>query len=103
MMHVHAPDSKRLLDTYWDKNGNQLKQYELDVPDAISINDLAPQNAPTPLIRTPAVQRALGLFMPWLEADNRQPFILVGPEGCGKRYVPQDYVLYAIIVSKFCK
>eukprot|EP00117_Sycon_ciliatum_P036543 scpid1236/ scgid27488/ Cytoplasmic dynein 2 heavy chain 1; Dynein heavy chain isotype 1B len=89
MMHVHAPDSKRLLDTYWDKNGNQLKQYELDVPDAISINDLAPQNAPTPLIRTPAVQRALGLFMPWLEADNRQPFILVGPEGCGKSLLLQ--------------
>ena len=38
----------------------------------------------TPVIRTADVQRGLDLFAPWLQADNRQPFLLVGPEGCGK-------------------
>ena len=38
----------------------------------------------TPVIRTADVQRGLDLFAPWLQSDNRQPFLLVGPEGCGK-------------------
>jgi len=26
----------------------------------------------------------LDYFSPWLDPENKQPFILVGPEGCGK-------------------
>ena len=37
-----------------------------------------------PIIKTADVQRGLDYFNPWLQPDNKQPFILVGPEGCGK-------------------
>lgn len=37
-----------------------------------------------PVVRTSDVQRSLDYFMPWLDPDNKQPFIIVGPEGCGK-------------------
>ena len=37
-----------------------------------------------PLVLTPATQRILDTIRPWLEMDQREPFILVGPEGCGK-------------------
>ncbi len=37
-----------------------------------------------PVILTPDVQRNLTMFRTWLSVENRQPFIIVGPEGCGK-------------------
>lgn len=43
-----------------------------------------PQNLP--VIHTPDMQRGLDLFTPWLSSNHRQPFLLVGPEGCGKGY-----------------
>ena len=49
-----------------------------------------------PVIRTGDVQRALDYFLPWLEADNKQPFIICGPDGCGK-----GLDLYLIYVSPF--
>lgn len=50
--------------------------------------DLSADNFTTggslPVVRTGDVQRGLDYFAPWLQPDNKQPFILVGPEGCGK-------------------
>ena len=37
-----------------------------------------------PVIKTADIKRQLDFFNPWLQPDNKQPFILVGPEGCGK-------------------
>jgi len=37
-----------------------------------------------PVILTPAVQQCLSVFRPWLNGDNMQPFLLVGPDGGGK-------------------
>jgi len=37
-----------------------------------------------PVIQTADVQRFIDSFSAWLQPDNRQPFIVVGPEGCGK-------------------
>ncbi|VDQ08694.1 unnamed protein product [Trichobilharzia regenti] len=41
-----------------------------------------------PLVLTPNVRRSIDAFRCWLNDDNarsRQSFLLVGPEGCGKR------------------
>ena len=62
-----------------------LKAYLCTFQDSgdLSVEDFGnPQS--TPVIRTADVQRGLDLFAPWLHADNKQPFLLVGPEGCGK-------------------
>jgi len=37
-----------------------------------------------PVIQTADVQRFIDSFNAWLHPDNRQPFIVIGPEGCGK-------------------
>ncbi len=41
-------------------------------------------NGQLPVILTPDVQRNLAMLTPWLSGDSKQPFIIVGPEGCGK-------------------
>jgi len=40
-----------------------------------------------PVIQTADVQRFIDSFNAWLHPDNRQPFIVIGPEGCGKGFV----------------
>lgn len=52
------------------------------VPDNLSVSSIISRQLP--VILTPDTQRNLAMFTPWLSSDNRQPFIIVGPEGCGK-------------------
>ncbi|KAH3831149.1 hypothetical protein DPMN_104411, partial [Dreissena polymorpha] len=84
------PDSRRPLDTYYDADMGRLATYSLDITAFHNGNsvDLTPEhfnNSTTlPVIRTTDIQRAMDFFSPWLAPDNKQPFILVGPEGCGK-------------------
>jgi len=40
-----------------------------------------------PVIQTVDVQRFIDSFNAWLHPDNKQPFIVIGPEGCGKGFV----------------
>lgn len=37
-----------------------------------------------PVIKTAALQANSDNIFAWLKDQNRQPFLLVGPEGCGK-------------------
>src|SRR5690606_12231297 len=41
-----------------------------------------------PMVQTIDVQKTIGIIMSWLE--NMEPFILVGPEGCGKSMILQN-------------
>jgi len=43
-------------------------------------------NSALPLIMTADVKRTLDIIGPWLHPDTLHPFLLVGPQGCGKRY-----------------
>ncbi|KAG2456324.1 DYHC2 protein, partial [Polypterus senegalus] len=77
------PDPRKPLDTYYDQQTGRLMSYILEKTDTLSIEDFSnPQKLP--VIRTPDMQRSLDYFKQWLGPENRQPFILVGPEGCGK-------------------
>uniref|UniRef100_A0A672SRA8 Dynein cytoplasmic 2 heavy chain 1 n=1 Tax=Sinocyclocheilus grahami TaxID=75366 RepID=A0A672SRA8_SINGR len=77
------PDPRKPLDTYYDPASGRLCAYELQRGDGVCEDDLSnPHNLP--VIHTPDTQRGLDLFTPWLSSNHRQPFLLVGPEGCGK-------------------
>ncbi|XP_026115691.1 cytoplasmic dynein 2 heavy chain 1-like [Carassius auratus] len=77
------PDPRKPLDTYYDPASGRLCVYELQRGDGVCVDDLSnPHNLP--VIHTPDTQRGLDLFTPWLSSNHRQPFLLVGPEGCGK-------------------
>ena len=55
------------------------------VPDSPTISDLS--GGSLPVVLTTDVQRGLDMFSPWLQGSNKHPFIVVGPEGCGKEWV----------------
>ncbi|XP_071483964.1 LOW QUALITY PROTEIN: cytoplasmic dynein 2 heavy chain 1-like [Diadema antillarum] len=82
-MREQPPDPRRILDTYFDERTGSLATYTMQDSLELSASDF---NNPSslPVIGTPDVQRCLDFFKPWLETENRQPFILVGPDGCGK-------------------
>ncbi|XP_068037518.1 cytoplasmic dynein 2 heavy chain 1 isoform X5 [Anomalospiza imberbis] len=77
------PDPRKPLDTYYDTDTGELMLYQLKKPQNLTAEDFS--NLQTlPVIQTPDMQRGLDYFRPWLDINNKQPFILVGPEGCGK-------------------
>ncbi|NWH43496.1 DYHC2 protein, partial [Fregata magnificens] len=77
------PDPRKPLDTYYDTHTGQLMLYQLKKPENLTADDFS--NLQTlPVIQTPDMQRGLDYFRPWLDFNNKQPFLLVGPEGCGK-------------------
>ncbi|KAF5921105.1 hypothetical protein HPG69_018505 [Diceros bicornis minor] len=77
------PDSHKPMDTYYDSSRGRLASYVLKKPENLTADDFS--NGQTlPVIQTPDMQRGLDYFRPWLSSDTKQPFILVGPEGCGK-------------------
>ncbi|CAB3978327.1 cytoplasmic dynein 2 heavy chain 1-like [Paramuricea clavata] len=82
--HEIPPDQKRPLDSYYDSNIDRLCSYQLEVPDSLTAEDLMNSPGYLPVIQTGDVKRQLDFFNSWLQPNNRQPFILVGPEGCGK-------------------
>ncbi|KAJ8798091.1 hypothetical protein J1605_001582 [Eschrichtius robustus] len=77
------PDPHKPMDTYYDSSRGRLASYVLKKPENLTADDFS--NSQTlPVIQTPDMQRGLDYFKPWLSSDTKQPFILVGPEGCGK-------------------
>uniref|UniRef100_A0A803YLT1 Cytoplasmic dynein 2 heavy chain 1 n=2 Tax=Meleagris gallopavo TaxID=9103 RepID=A0A803YLT1_MELGA len=77
------PDPRRPLDTYYDVDSGQLMLYRLKKPENLTADNFS--NLQTlPVIQTPDMQRGLDYFRPWLDFNNKEPFLLVGPEGCGK-------------------
>ncbi|XP_075905861.1 cytoplasmic dynein 2 heavy chain 1 [Nelusetta ayraudi] len=77
------PDVKKPLDTYYDSDSGVLAAYAFQRPDGLTLEELAHTRS-LPVIETQDMQRALHCFSPWLSAQHRQPFMVVGPEGCGK-------------------
>ena len=78
LLRVSPPDNKRIIDSYTNEAG-KLMSFKDDVLGEIELDDLYAQ----PLISTADTQRAMATIKPWLE--NKNSFILVGPEGCGKQ------------------
>ncbi|XP_053164065.1 cytoplasmic dynein 2 heavy chain 1 isoform X1 [Hemicordylus capensis] len=77
------PNPSKPLDTYYDSDTDCLVSYQLKKPENLTADDFS--NLQTlPVIQTPDMQRGLDYFRPWLGFDTKQPFLLVGPEGCGK-------------------
>ncbi|XP_077466766.1 cytoplasmic dynein 2 heavy chain 1 isoform X1 [Stigmatopora argus] len=77
------PNTRKPLDTYYDPASGHLAAYTLQRPDSLRLEHLSHAHS-LPVIETPDMQRALLSFSPWLSAQHRQPFLVVGPEGCGK-------------------
>uniref|UniRef100_A0A8C5YQN7 Cytoplasmic dynein 2 heavy chain 1 n=1 Tax=Marmota marmota marmota TaxID=9994 RepID=A0A8C5YQN7_MARMA len=77
------PDPHKPMDTYYESSRGQLASYVLKKPENLTADDFSNGQA-LPVIQTPDMQRGLDYFKPWLSSGTKQPFILIGPEGCGK-------------------
>ncbi|KAM4743047.1 cytoplasmic dynein 2 heavy chain 1 isoform 3-T4 [Anableps anableps] len=77
------PDARKPLDTFYDSNSGHLAAYTFQRPEDLTLEHFFHTNV-LPVIETPGMQRGLHGFSPWLTARHRQPFMVVGPEGCGK-------------------
>ncbi|XP_058489723.1 dynein cytoplasmic 2 heavy chain 1 isoform X2 [Solea solea] len=77
------PDTRKPLDTYYDTDSGHLTAYIFQRPEGLTLEQLSHTRA-LPVIETPDMQRGLHCFSPWLTAQHRQPFMVAGPEGCGK-------------------
>ncbi|KAG8470560.1 hypothetical protein KFE25_008981 [Diacronema lutheri] len=74
-------DRNRPLDSHYDDKSGGHALYALDLAtEPLSLDALS--SAAGPMVRTADVQRDTAMVMPWIE--RMEPFILVGPEGCGK-------------------
>ena len=81
--HESLPDPRHPLDTYFDSSTGRLSSYQLVVPEDLTLNEFSKGSSP-PVVLTTDVQRNAAMILPWLQQASRQPFLLVGPEGCGK-------------------
>uniref|UniRef100_A0A3Q3KJ04 Cytoplasmic dynein 2 heavy chain 1 n=1 Tax=Monopterus albus TaxID=43700 RepID=A0A3Q3KJ04_MONAL len=77
------PDIRKPLDTYYDSESGRLAAYTFQRPEGLTLDQLSNTHT-LPVIETPDMQRSLHCFSLWLTAPHRQPFMVVGPEGCGK-------------------
>ncbi|XP_024132434.1 cytoplasmic dynein 2 heavy chain 1 [Oryzias melastigma] len=77
------PDSRKPLDTYYDSKSGHLAAYTFQHPENLTLEQFSHAHM-LPVIKTTGMQRGLHGFFPWLTAPHRQPFMVVGPEGCGK-------------------
>ncbi|KAJ1640034.1 dynein heavy chain and region D6 of dynein motor-domain-containing protein [Pavlovales sp. CCMP2436] len=73
-------DRNRPLESYFDERTGGHALYALDLSAPVALEEL--HSATGPMVLTAEVQRDTAMLMPWLE--RMEPFILVGPEGCGK-------------------
>ncbi|XP_047450013.1 cytoplasmic dynein 2 heavy chain 1 isoform X3 [Mugil cephalus] len=77
------PDPRKPLDTYYDSDSGHLAAYRFQCPEGLILEQFSHTHM-LPVIETTGMQRGLHGFSPWLTAQHRQPFMVVGPEGCGK-------------------
>uniref|UniRef100_A0A8C8DIA2 Dynein cytoplasmic 2 heavy chain 1 n=1 Tax=Oryzias sinensis TaxID=183150 RepID=A0A8C8DIA2_9TELE len=77
------PDARKPLDTYYDNKSDHLAAYTFQHPESLTLEQFSHAHI-LPVIKTTGMQRGLHGFFPWLTASHRQPFMVVGPEGCGK-------------------
>ncbi|KAM9801492.1 cytoplasmic dynein 2 heavy chain 1 [Neosynchiropus ocellatus] len=77
------PNSRKPLDTYYARDSGSLAAYVFQRPDGLTLEQLSHSHS-LPVIETTDMQRGLHSFSPWLTTQHRQPFMVVGPEGCGK-------------------
>ncbi|CAG6004611.1 unnamed protein product [Menidia menidia] len=77
------PDPRKPLNTYYDSDSGNLAAYTFQRPEGLSLEEFSHTHM-LPVIETPGMLRGLHGFSLWLTAQHRQPFMVVGPEGCGK-------------------
>ncbi|CAK8696967.1 unnamed protein product [Clavelina lepadiformis] len=82
--HESTPDARNPSNVFYNPRSGRLESYKLDVNATV----ISPESISTmeqfPMIETVEMQRCIDHTMGWLKSENRHPFVVVGPDGCGK-------------------
>lgn len=72
------------LNHFYDRNSNSLKEYTNQLDSENNSIDLKNFNSlkANPIVKTGSILRDMEIIKTWLESN--EPFIVLGPEGCGK-------------------
>ncbi len=81
MVGESPPSSKRPTCVFYNEARDRLDTYNSDVDVQLKLSDFK-ANTGYPVVQTADVKATLDTLNLWLEL--KQPFLLVGPEGCGK-------------------
>ncbi len=81
-----APDSDIAYNITYDIRADCIRPYINEDPNDSNAEQL---NNPSqlPIIKTTQVLRGVDGILPWFDNKYRQPFLLIGPDGCGKSLV----------------
>lgn len=82
--HENLPDKRNPLNTRYDITADCLDCFKVDLSDAESFSNNIQNMEELPIVKTIEMQRNSDYVLPWLQAGNRQPFLVAGPDGCGK-------------------
>nr|CAD7430090.1 unnamed protein product [Timema monikensis] len=80
-----VPDNIRLLYACYNHSRDCVDSYSMSPEDEHLHLDT--YRSSLPLVMTADVKRTVDVLGMWLEPDTRQPFLLVGPQGCGKSLI----------------
>lgn len=80
-----------ILNCHYNTERGRLETYALD-----SSTDVGAIGQTLPIVHTINVKLTLSILSVWLHQENSEPFLLVGPAGCGKRYI-----LFTTTIIKF--
>ena len=77
-----TPPGRHLTSIYYNKERDRIDTYGSDVERDLSLSSFSDDSYP--LVKTGDIKYTLDCLMSYLDPENRQPFLLLGPEGCGK-------------------
>ncbi|CAF4638011.1 unnamed protein product [Rotaria sp. Silwood1] len=77
------PNPSNLLSTKYDERSKSLTTYNNDEKTDLNVDNFT-NMYDLPVIRTIDIQCYLDSLLPWLNNKHRKPFLVVGPDGCGK-------------------
>ena len=76
------PEPDRPEIVYFDRRTGSLAAFYEDLSSAFTLDSLSGDCRP--YVRTASAQAAVHTVSSWLKPQNRLPFVVVGPDGCGK-------------------
>ena len=79
-------DSDTAFNITYDQRADCIRQYVNEEPNESNTEAL---NNPSqlPIVKTAQLMRGVDGIMPWFDSKFRQPFLLIGPDGCGKSLI----------------
>ncbi|TRY75069.1 hypothetical protein TCAL_08574 [Tigriopus californicus] len=83
-----SPPGRNPTGVFYNRERDRIETHSSAIESNLSIGSFADDSFP--LVKTADAKAAIDCLLPWLQPETQQPFLLVGPEGCGKSLILKD-------------